>query len=336
MARATWTKLLDDSSIQRSSQTISVVGSSIYLYGGEIRPREPVDSTVYRVSLQHDSQSPTKIATIAETSATPQPRVGAGSTALNGKIYIFSGRGGIAMAPIEENGSFWVFDPSTDAWSPVQPADAQSPYPAGRSYHALTNDGKDTVYLHAGCPEKGRLKDLWAFNVLTRQWRELPLAPGPERGGTSIAYADGKLYRMNGFDGQTEQGGALDVFDIAKNEWSTITYPADGKSGPSPRSVSSLLALDIAGKSSLVTPFGEHDPSSLGHQGAGKMLSDVWAFDLESQKWREVLVQGEAPPARGWFDADVVVNDSRAGIVAHGGLAESNERLGDIWLLEFE
>jgi hypothetical protein len=26
--------------------------------------------------------------------------------------------------------------------------------------------------------------------------------------------------------------------------------------------------------------FGERDPSSLGHAGAGKMLTDVWAFVL--------------------------------------------------------
>jgi hypothetical protein len=82
--------------------------------------------------------------------------------------------------------------------------------------------------------------------------------------------------------------------------------------------------------------FGEHDPSSLGHQGAGKMLADVWLFDLKSQKWTEIQLDAEnAPPARGWFDADVITNNLRPSIVVHGGLAESNERLGDIWRLEF-
>lgn len=240
------------------------------------------------------------------------------------------------MAPVEEEGAFWVFDPIGSAWFQVKPADSQLPYPAGRSYHTLTNNGKDTIFLHAGCPEKGRLCDLWAFNILTRQWRELSPAPQPERGGTSIAYAEGKIFRMNGFDGKTEQGGALDVFDLEKNEWNTITYPADGISGPSPRSVSCLLSLKIDEKPCLVTMFGEHDPSSLGHQGAGKMLADVWLFDIESQKWTEIRADAKnAPPARGWFDADVVTNHLRPSIVVHGGLAESNERLGDIWRLDF-
>ncbi len=50
MARAVWKKLLSDASIQRSSQTLSVIGGSAYIYGGELRPREPVDSVVYRIS----------------------------------------------------------------------------------------------------------------------------------------------------------------------------------------------------------------------------------------------------------------------------------------------
>lgn len=50
MVRAVWKKLLSDASIQRSSQTLSVIGGSAYIYGGELRPREPVDSVVYRIS----------------------------------------------------------------------------------------------------------------------------------------------------------------------------------------------------------------------------------------------------------------------------------------------
>lgn len=241
------------------------------------------------------------------------------------------------MAPIEEAGSLWIFDPATDTeqWSQLKPSDPHAQYPAGRSYHAVTNNGKDTIFIHAGCPEKGRLRDLWAFNIFTRAWTELPQAPGPERGGPSIAYHGGKIYRMNGFDGKTEQGGALDVFDLAANTWSTISFAADGTNSPAARSVSSLLSLRVGGKPSLVTMFGEHDPSSLGHQGAGKMLPDVWAFDIESKTWSKVELDGEVPPPRGWFDADVA-DGSPSGIIVHGGLAESNERLGDAWLLEFK
>ncbi|KAL4804653.1 kelch repeat protein [Aspergillus unguis] len=332
MVTAVWKKILSDASIQRSSQTLSVVGSNAFVYGGELKPREPVDSAVHSISLNSDPSS-NALATINVTNS-PQPRVGAASTALNEKIYIFSGRGGIAMAPIEENGALWVFDTTNKSWSSLTPADPSAAYPAGRSYHAITSNRKDTLFVHAGCPESSRLSDLWAFNISTRQWTELPSAPGPQRGGPSITYSNGKLYRMNGFDGKTEQGGALDVFDLASNTWNTITYTADGVNGPTPRSVSCLLPVDISGRSSLVTMFGEHDPSSLGHQGAGKMLSDAWAFDVELEKWTKIAFSGEAPQPRGWFDADI--HEGQAAIVVHGGLAEWNERLGDVWVLQFQ
>ncbi|KAJ9259423.1 hypothetical protein DTO207G8_986 [Paecilomyces variotii] len=336
-----WTKLISDTSIRRSSQTLAVLAGNAYIYGGELRPREPVDSMVYRVALDRDINTTKESSRLSMISTTtnnniPSPRVGSASTALNGKVYIFSGRGGTAMAPIEEKGSFWVFNPENSTWAQVAPSSEQLPYPVGRSYHALASDGKETIFLHAGCPEKGRLSDLWAFNIFTRQWRELAPAPKPERGGTSITYADGKVFRMNGFDGNTEQGGAVDVLDLEKNVWETITYQPDGVEGPGPRSVSCLLAVKVDGKSKLVTLFGERDPSSLGHQGAGNMLADAWMFDIESRTWMEIKSKGsDAPEARGWFDADVVIEDSsRPSIVVHGGLAESNERLGDVWRLD--
>ena len=114
------------------------------------------------------------------------------------------------MHAIDEGGSLWRYTPSTSEWSAMT---TQSSAPAARSYHAMASDGTSTIYVHAGCPAQGRLSDLWAFNVETRTWTELPAAPGPERGGTSIAFSRGKLFRMGGFDGMSEQGGNVDVYD---------------------------------------------------------------------------------------------------------------------------
>ena len=239
------------------------------------------------------------------------------------------------MAPIEEDGSLWSYSPPTSQWKLISPANPSAPYPVARSYHAITNDGNHTVYLHAGCPETGRLSDLWSFDINAKIWKSLAPAPDPPRGGTSIAYCDGKLYRMNGFDGKQEQGGCLDVYDPSLNSWSTITYPADGESGPSARSVSALLALQVNSKYFLATLFGEHDPSSLGHAGAGKMLGDVWAYDIACRNWAKLKATGEWPEPRGWFDAGVASgNEGKQAIVVHGGLAEDNRRLGDVWSME--
>lgn len=231
----------------------------------------------------------------------------------------------------------WSYSPSAAEWKSIAPADPAAPFPAARSYHAMANDGNDTLYVHAGCPETGRLADLWAFNVGERAWKRLRAAPAPARGGTSIAQCGGRLYRMNGFDGQREQGGSLDVYDPAEDSWSSVAYPADGEGGPEARSVGALLALEIDGRESLVTLFGERDPSALGHEGAGKMLGDVWAFDVAGESWRKVEAQGDVPQPRGWFGADVVRGvDGKQAVVVHGGLAEDNSRLGDVWVMRFE
>jgi len=254
-------------------------------------------------------------------------------------MYMFSGRGGEAMAPIEEHGALWELDLSTKEWSLLHPADYTKPYPPARSYHCMANDGSDEIFLHAGCPEKGRLSDLWCFQVEQRRWTQLADAPGPARGGASLACSGCKLYRMNGFDGKTEQGGVIDVYDMECDSWISQKFEADGDAGPPARSVGVLLPLNIEGNQTLVTMFGERDPSVLGHQGAGKMLGDVWLYDIASGTWTAVDVGGDVegrPCARGWFAADVLVGPEGDTIVLHGGLGESNERLGDVWMLSFE
>lgn len=236
------------------------------------------------------------------------------------------------MSPIEEQGGVWEFDPAQQKWTLLIPS--KSPVPAARSYHCTTSDGKDTLFVHAGCPEKGRLSDLWAFSLSRREWTQLASAPDPARGGTSVAFAGGKLYRMNGFDGEKEQGGKIDIYEPGSDSWSSHSFIPDGQTGPTPRSVATLLSVVVDGRSSLVTMFGERDPSSLGHQGAGKMLGDAWVFDIEREKWARVeSLSNEIPDPRGWFDADILGPDT---VVVHGGLGEANNRLGDMWILHFQ
>ena len=239
------------------------------------------------------------------------------------------------MTAIDEDGGLWQFDPTNTKWTFVPRVDLSESYPQARSYHCMTSDGVSNIFLHAGCPSSGRLSDLWSFDVASRTWTQLPDAPTPARGGTSIAYHDGKLYRMNGFDGTAEQGSTIDVFDVSQKSWSTKKFEADGVHGPEARSVAAFLPLTLKDRAMLVTLLGEHDPSSLGHAGAGKMLGDWWLYDIAADSWTrgESTVGGQEPAPRGWFDADVVDSNK---IVVTGGLSETNERLGDVWVLLFE
>ena len=44
-------KILEGEILRRSSQIVSVVGDRAYIFGGELRPREPRDNDIHAVSL---------------------------------------------------------------------------------------------------------------------------------------------------------------------------------------------------------------------------------------------------------------------------------------------
>lgn len=254
--------------------------------------------------------------------------------AVDKTLYVFSGRGGTDMSALPENGGLWAFTPATSTWSFVEPADPSAPYPEARSYHSSTSDGSSHIFIHAGCCTSGRLRDVWSFDIHSKIWTKFCEAPGPERGGTSLCFAAGKVWRMGGFDGKEEIGGSVDSFDLVSNKWESIYFRADGSNGPGARSVAALLPLVLAGKHCLVSVFGEADPSSLGHAGAGKMLEDAWVLDIEAKTWSKLEVREDRdgkPAPRGWFGA-TAISDHLLAVV--GGLGEDNERLSDIWTLD--
>ncbi|KAI9815241.1 MAG: hypothetical protein M1827_002721 [Pycnora praestabilis] len=386
---AKWTPL-SFPSLPRSSHTLSLShlrlsafqshrSPTAILFSGEESPRVPVSNELVLVDLESHKYAAIEYddygtGTIANTDTdtesisppilehivvlkiqpddtTPAPRVGSASVTIGTDTYIYSGRAGPDMKPLDAK--LHAFSADTGRWHVVDFA-PDSPSPEPRSYHALTASGS-TLYLHAGCSSAGgRFNDLWAFETTStpRRWRKLADAPGPARGGTAIVAAgradaewwrEGpKLYRIGGFDGKNEIGGVLDIYDIREDRWSSVTHSCgkdgdeghenNGPQGPSARSVAGLVVVDIKEKQYLIYTFGEADPSSLGHAGAGRFLEDVWAFDIEAGDWGRVEWEGETPAARGWFCA---VAWEHKKVVIQGGLGSSNVRLGDWWMLQF-
>lgn len=82
----------------------------------------------------------------------PAPRVGHATAVIGSRIFLFGGRGGSEMKPLDEAGRVWVFDTKERAWSyldPVAPAAPTSPspvtkpaYPTPRSYHSAVATDK--------------------------------------------------------------------------------------------------------------------------------------------------------------------------------------------------
>lgn len=304
--------------IVRSSHTLSVVHDRAYVFGGEIKPREPVSNDVEAFDLP----SSTTTTTTEQESISPRPskagddvplaRVGHSAATARGLIFIFGGRGGADMTALSENGRLWVFDVKDKSWTFLDPPPGTD-YPESRSYHSSVSDG-NMVIVHAGCASNGgRLSDTWAFYLNQGRWSRLAEAPPPARGGTSICITQDRLYRFGGFDGKTELGGQIDYLDLPPppafpntssttpealqksspaSEWHSTPFalPGDEEKSTSPPSTvpanRSLAALHPVatgqGRHYLLLALGEGDPSTIGHAGAGKFRQDIWAYTLPS------------------------------------------------------
>lgn len=309
--------------LPRSSHSLSVIKGRAYIFGGEIRPREPVDNAMHIFTLPSSGVSEADYKSVPAAASNtngeiPAPRVGHTAATIDDRIYIFGGRGGPDMKPLEENGRVWCFDTFTATWSHLDPVQG-TPFPAARSYHAATAnehplpseedhtinpigspdpEAHGTVFIHAGCPASGRLADLWAFDVAARTWSQYPDAPGPPRGGPSLTFAKNRLYRFGGFDGSNELGGQIDYLEIAVNlfndkggkgelsvfakteKWESVSFITNAK-GPGNRSVAGLQPITTGqGRNYLLLLLGERDSSSKGHEGAGAFWNDVWSYEL--------------------------------------------------------
>ncbi|CAD6949891.1 unnamed protein product [Tilletia laevis] len=335
--------------------TIDPSTRKAYLFGGELKPRQPVGDEL-RVISDLDSANPDdskatdvlkRPQEVEEGSAWPSPR---------------------DMAPLdgEEHTAIWRFSTEEKCWERFETSGER---PVPRSYHtAAVAGGK--LYIHAGCPQSGRLSTLHALDLKTFRWHSLASAPGPERGGTVIAaipspFTDSTedlvLARWGGFCGD-ELGGPLDIYDPAKDSWTSHEAPlSSGTDGeePSKRSVHGLVPFPTAptlelgqGRTARVLGvlfFGEGQgaPKELGHDGAGKFLADAYLLTASHSSAASPtfsFVPVSLPPAssstktpepRGWFAFDAVSTGDRSlQIVIHGGLNEENDRLSDAWSLD--
>ncbi|KDR71239.1 hypothetical protein GALMADRAFT_127176 [Galerina marginata CBS 339.88] len=341
---ASWTALTlapgVTQTLTRSSHALIAHGGKAYVFGGELKPRTPVDGVLHTIDLSSGQHSSIEPAT--QTAAVgPAPRVGTALAKVDSALYLWGGRGGKEMKPL--SGELWKLNlgnPKDGRWEKLSTKGDQ---PEERSYHVLTGVPPRTLYLHAGCPPSGRLSTLHSLDLDNLTWRTLKSAPEPARGGTVLASipsigSAGSLVRFGGFAGH-ELGGPLDVYDIAKDEWASVT--PSGTEAPPARSVHALLGVPKKKGSDLVAVMfgGERDPApaELGHDGAGFFRSDVWGLKYGANgewSWERAVVKDEdVPQERGWFAADVTENGE---IVVQGGLNEKNERIGDAWVLKVE
>ncbi|EGX95632.1 Kelch repeat type 1 [Cordyceps militaris CM01] len=69
--------------------------------------------------------------------------------------------------------------------------------------------GYGTFFIHAGrlASSGSGSSDIWAFDVHSRMWSELPAAPGPARDGAAICISKSRLFRFGGASTSSGSGG---------------------------------------------------------------------------------------------------------------------------------
>ncbi|KIJ16115.1 hypothetical protein PAXINDRAFT_168702 [Paxillus involutus ATCC 200175] len=383
-----WTLLSSFSNKARSSHCAAITATGrLLLYSGELRPRVPVDgslhvidleaasATIERVDLEKNNSSWHVLDPVSTSSSpagqtwVPELRVGAGAVydPKSESLYVWGGRGGVDMAPLDRYQSgIWKahVDSSEVAWERAQCFNEEGDEaPEPRSFHASVLAG-GKLYVHAGCPTSGRLAALHAYDLSTNEWKKCADAPAEPRGGTAIAAVtlpcessaerEQVIIRFGGFAGyqlpRVSEGAALplDIYTPSTNTWTTVFPTADPENGfPGPRSVHGLVPFTLpVSPGSEPVPVallhhGEHDASSLGHAGAGQFRDDAWlllatpgASDLQ---WKKLQVVGtQNPEPRGWFPSASYVSEGKTRVVLTGGLLSSNERSGEVWVGDVE
>ncbi|KAM0333109.1 hypothetical protein ACHAQA_001768 [Verticillium albo-atrum] len=185
-------------------------------------------------------------------------------------------------------------------------------------------DGFGTLFIHGGVvapssiaspevadTEGKRACDLWAFDVRSRIWIELPAAPGPARSGASLCVSKSRLFRFGGNDGTSPVGGQLDfvhleveMFDDgtsrgevcvrARGGWQSIVAGDSGgeteiplvaaQEWPAPRGFAGLESVTSgAGREYLLLVGGEaaDGVAERGREGTTtSVFGDVWAFQV--------------------------------------------------------
>ncbi|TFK50737.1 hypothetical protein OE88DRAFT_1746957 [Heliocybe sulcata] len=392
---ARWTPLSKAVGKARSSHCAAITDEGVCLvYGGELKPREPVDNEALALSeRQTGAPAMNGIAAVKgcihafdfalrqspidrtdswqilppSSGSAPLPRVGATVvwSRKDKHVYMWGGRGGVDMAPLGADeigvwkGSLSTATEGTAAklasvrWEKVT-ATNDGDAPESRSYHAsVAHNIGGKLYIHAGCPEKGRLSTLYSLDVGTLTWKSLSPGPEPGRGGTALAVASLKEYgdvllRFGGFAGyELPKDHSLDVYSISGNSWHTVVPIPDPQYGhPGPRSVHGFTSFHSKSPPLIdavaVLYHGEGEASNLGHAGAGNFYNDVWLlFDSPGGLAWKKASNGESreavPEGRGWFPpVSWVKENGETTVVLFGGLLTSNERSDELWALEIE
>ncbi|KAI7010469.1 galactose oxidase [Hortaea werneckii] len=318
---------IKDVDVPQAYQTISVIKGRAYAFGGKTLSKSGVeelaDNDMHVIILPASGVESTDYRRIEATEGAPLERWGHSAAVVDDRIYMFGGSGQDDGDPIDEQGRVWVFNTATNAWYALDPH-PESKRPEPRSQHASaasehpqptqrpTGEGVapqmpidpakevpeppapdtyGTIIVQGGKAKSGeQLHDIWAFDLSSRTWAELPSLPSPMSGSSSLAMTEKRIYAFT--RGQTsymdltpgtfdDRAGEGELGLTPLGPWcklsSSATSEEEDTSHPGDREGATLVPVTTGQGRNYLLLLGGQTP--LG----GETLEDIWALQLKPE-----------------------------------------------------
>jgi hypothetical protein len=236
-----------------------------------------------------------------------------------------AGRGTVVVFGGVQNDSdtIWEWESATGGWTRSQclggcPAwSGDDPWETEIAYDSL----RRRVVAYGGA-----LEGTWEWDAASSMWTQAATAPQSPPARTDHTMVFDPLRGVTVLFGGTVGGTALASNDLW--EWDGARWLARHPDGPLPSSRRAAAMVFDRRRGEVLVAGGAAS-------GDLAVLDDLWAWDGARDEWREVVPEGDRPPAR--MHHALVYDDGADALVTIGGCGEVAEPCGviltDVWAL---
>jgi len=290
--------------------------NQVIMFGGEVSGGNLVD---FEATLIFSSQNQmwTKLSDINSPEGRTHHRMVYNS--LTGKIFLF---GGISNTEYALFNDTWVFDPITDEWTELHPANS----PSGRSAHAMYFDPEfNEVVLYGGVTSPSSVSsEMWVYNFNANNWNQIY----PTYGGPGVGYGHSFVYDENKQVG-VFFGGRFGNMYLRDDIW---FFNRSSISWVKKYLISKPLARYYTGMvynptdANFIMFGGDNEDIPL------RALGDTWIFSAQSNVWSEIETSTSPPPR---CKHAMVFDQYLDKVILFGGLGESfSVTYDDLWIYD--
>jgi len=238
------------------------------------------------------------------------------------QVLLFGGGEGALEDNIPAPAETWVYDPTSDEWTLMNPATQ----PDARSYHAMARIDGDQILLFGGIDWSfdEAFYETWVYDLSENTWTSMEPGPAPQ------AVVASAMANLPG-DRVLLFGGALDavemssetwIYDLSDNAWTQL-FPVQS---PSARCFHAMAPIT----DEWIILFGGEDQLYWGDFVAG----DTWLFDDDDGSWNLLFPEGD--PGDPWaraFHSMAQLDETR--LLLFGGDSDAGIT-NETWILEVE